>query len=394
MPVCLESKRIRVGFVLHAMQVAGAEILVAETIRGLSDRIDATVFCLDAVGSLGDQLKDEGVKVISFARRPGLDIRVATRMARQIRRRRIEVLHAHQYTPFFYAALARVLSGNGCRLIFTEHGRHFPDVVSARRRWINQRFLSHLADQVNAVSMFSAQSLRDNDGFCGSSIEVIENGIDLDRYEQATDRDEIRRNLGLSNVRRYVVNIARLHPVKDQATLLRAFHEVANLRQNVDLLVVGDGPLRSDLERLRAALGLCERVRFLGMRENVPEILRAADVFALTSKSEAASITLLEAMAARLPIVATAVGGTPEILRDNVEGMLVPRGNPREVARSLLILLDDPTTAAALGRAAAARVRQRFRLEQTIQRHYAAYVRLAGRKADLVQPLSNRAAVS
>src|SRR5688500_4857436 len=102
---------IRIGFVVHVMQVAGAEVLVAETIRRLGSSLDPVIFCLDAIGPLGEQLQAEGVPVVSFARRPGRDWRVAGRLAGELGRRRIEVVHAHQYTPFFYSALARALRG-------------------------------------------------------------------------------------------------------------------------------------------------------------------------------------------------------------------------------------------------------------------------------------------
>src|SRR6266852_2065755 len=98
---------IRVGFVLHVMQVAGAEVLVAEAIRRLAGRIDPVVFCLDAVGRLGEKLLEQGVPVVCLGRRPGRDWRVGWRLAGELRARRVEVVHAHQYTPFFYAALAR-----------------------------------------------------------------------------------------------------------------------------------------------------------------------------------------------------------------------------------------------------------------------------------------------
>src|SRR5437868_182250 len=114
---------VRVGFVLHSLGVAGAEMLVVETIRRLAGRLKPVVFCLDEVGELGRRLQAEGVEVLCLGRRPGRDFGVAWRLARESRRRHVEVLHAHQYTPFFYAALARVLSGGSPRLIFTEHGR-------------------------------------------------------------------------------------------------------------------------------------------------------------------------------------------------------------------------------------------------------------------------------
>ena len=141
---------IRVAFVLHAMQVAGAEVLVMETVRRQAGLIEPVIFCLDKVGPLGEQLRAEGVEVLCFNRRRGRDLGVAWRMAQAIRARRIEVLHAHQYTPFFYSALARVLAGGAPRLILTEHGRHYPDGVSSLRRSTNRFFFDQLADAVNA----------------------------------------------------------------------------------------------------------------------------------------------------------------------------------------------------------------------------------------------------
>ena len=225
------------------MQVAGAEVLVAETIRRLGRQIQPTVFCLDAVGPLGEQLRTEGVEVVCLGRRPGRDWRIAWRLAQEIRTREIDVLHAHQYTPFFYAALARILTGGRSRIILTEHGRHYPDRVSPVRRALNRLVLDHLANAVNACCRFSADSLGRVDGFAAGRIEVIENGIDLERYGRGSDRLALRQRLGLVPERRYLACVARFHPVKDHATLLQAFAAVAAARDDVDLLLVGDGPL-------------------------------------------------------------------------------------------------------------------------------------------------------
>jgi glycosyltransferase involved in cell wall biosynthesis len=293
-------------------------------------------------------------------------------MAGEIRRRALDVVHAHQYTPFFYASLAARLSRIRPRVIFTEHGRHFPDVVSSKRRILNRLVFDRLADEVNAVCEFSARSLRDKDGFVRRPVEVIPNGVDLPRYA-AVDRLAVRQALGLDPVRHYVATIARFHPVKDHQTLLRGFAEVAQARTDVDLLLVGDGPLRQELEQLSVTLGIAARVRFLGVRNDVADILRASDVFALTSVSEAASITLLEAMASGIPVVVTAVGGNPEIVRDGTDGVLVPRRSSAGVAQALIKILNDAPLAAAMGRAAAERVRDEFLLDDTVSRYFALY---------------------
>lgn len=374
-----EKRPVRVGFVLHVMQVAGAEVLVKEIIHRLGRRIRPTVFCLDGVGPLGEQLRASGVDVVCLNRRPGRDWGVGWRLAREVRRREIEVLHAHQYTPFFYAALAAPLSGRAPRLILTEHGRHFPDVVSPLRRAVNRLLLDRLADAVNAVCGFSARSLCHIDGFAGRRIEVIENGIVVERYAPAADRTALRRRLGLNPDRRYIACVGRFHPVKDQPTLLHGVAQVAQDHDDVDLLLIGDGPGRPALLELVDQLGISSRVHFLGVRSDVPDLLRAVDIFALTSVSEAASLTLLEAMASGLPVVVTAVGGNPEIVRHDREGLLVGRSDSAATAQALLRLLNNPDLAAEMGKAGRDRVWQHYRLERTVLRYAHLYQRLAGR---------------
>lgn len=364
---------IRIGFVLHAMQVAGAEVLVAETIRRLGAALQPVVFCLDAVGSLGEQLQSEGVPVLSFGRRPGIDLAVSRRMAVEISARQLDVLHMHQYTPFFYGAIAARLSRRHPVTIFTEHGRHYPDVVSVRRRWTNRFVLDRMADHINAVCAFSAERLSVLDGFAADRIEVIENGIDLSRYERTEDVAALRARLGLAPARRYITTVARFHQVKDHRTLLSAFEIACRTRPDVDLLLAGDGELRSELESQVRQRSLGGRVRFLGVRHDIPDILKASDLFALTSLSEAASITLLEAMASELPVVVTEVGGNPEIVRAGVDGLLAPRGDVEGIATALARVLDDDGLRRTLARAAGRRVRSRYHLDRTVGRYFDLY---------------------
>lgn len=370
---------IRTGFLLHSMNVAGAEKLVVEMIERLRGRIAPTIFCLDGIGTLGEALLAEGVPVIVLGRRPGRDFRCAWRLARELRARRIEVVHAHQYTPFFYAALARML-GAPSRIVFTEHGRHFPDLVSPARRLVNRLALGHCADVITAVCGFSARGLAQNDGFSANRIRIVANGIDVDRYTGG-DRRQLRARLGLDPSRRYVVNVARFHPVKNQEGLLHAFRVVSAVVPDVDLLLVGDGPLRARCEGLAEELGIADRVRFMGVRNDIPDIMQAVDLFVLSSVTEAASLTLLEALASTIPVVVTNVGGNPEIVRHGVEGLLAGSGDSHELAAAMLQVLGDPEQAHAMGLAGRDRAETAYRVDQTIDGYYSTFRQLVGRHA-------------
>ncbi len=353
------------------MQVAGAEVLIREMIHQLGGRIKPTIFCLDAVGRIGEELRAEGIDLVCFDRKPGRDWGVSRRMARAIRERKFDIVHAHQYSPFFYAALAKLHCPRPPKLILTEHGRHYPDLVSPLRRAVNRLTLDKLADAVTACCHFSARGLSRNDGFAGGRIEIIPNGIAIDRYGPAS-------GVIKKPSRRSIIHVARHHPVKDQATLLRGFALAAPDLPEADLLMVGDGPLRGELEALAGSLNVAKRVRFLGIRTDIPDLMQGADAFALTSLSEAASLTLLEAMASGLPSVVTDVGGNGEIVRHEGEGLLVPRGDAAACAAAFRRLFGDPVLAKRLGAAARQRVEEHYRLDRTVEAYFRLYTRLLG----------------
>jgi len=171
-----------------------------------------------------------------------------------------------------------------------------------------------------------------------------------------------------------VATVARLDPVKHLETLIEAVALVRSNARRVELLVIGDGPERPHLEASAHAAGVADRVRFAGHRSDVRELLPAADVFVNCSTSEGISLTILEAMASRLPVVATRVGGTPEVVIDGVTGLLVPPRAPAAVADALSALSRDPDRRAALGIAGRDRVERSFSIEQMVGQYEQAYL--------------------
>lgn len=366
-----------IGHVLHRLHFAGAEVLAADLSRKLRDRYRFVFLCLDEIGPLGHKLGGEGFKVVDLRRRPGIDFRVARRLRRVVRRYAIDLLHAHQYTPFFYAALSRGCGlGRQPPILFTEHGRHYPDVRKSRRVLAN-RLLLKPTDRVTAVGDFIRRALIDNEGVDPRRhpIGVIHNGIDPAEHRGVAspeDRAAARAALGLGPDDHVLMQVARFHPVKDHATAVAAFARVAERDPQARLVLVGDGPQRAARQAQAAELGLAGRVRFLGVREDVPALLPAADVFLLPSLSEGISVTLLEAMAAGLPIAATEVGGNPEVVAHGETGLLSPRGDAAALAQNLLLLLHDSELRRRMGEAGRRRLLERF----TQERMHASYARL------------------
>jgi len=363
--------RIGVLHVVHTLNVGGAEKLVFDLARRTDRaRFAVSVACLDEAGALAPALSAQGIPVDVLERRPGVDAGLIARLARLARRRGARILHAHQYTPFFYAVSAAPLAGARC--LFTEHGRHHPDLRKPKRVAANA-LLSRLAYRTVAVSEFTRRALIENDGFPPERVSVLYNGVDTSAHEALPPREEIRADLGLDPGVPTIGTCARLSPEKNLPMMLLAF---AALRQRVPtarLLIAGDGPARVEVEARVAALGLGESVSLLGFRSDVPAVVSALDVFALSSLTEGTSVTLLEAMLAARPAVVTRVGGNPEIAVEGETAWLVESGDADRFSDRLEDLLRHPVRASSFGAAARARVLSRFTFQGMVHAYEILY---------------------
>ncbi len=349
-------------------------MLAAGLGRDLRDRYRCIYICLDEIGPLGKTMREQGFEVVCLDRRPGIDWRAMRRMGQVIRRYGVNLLHAHQYGPFFYAAMGRAMVRRpACRVLFTEHGREYPDWRRAKRVWAN-KWLLRRDDRVTAVGQYVADLLVANEGIASPRIEVILNGIDPNSFSQPKrDRAAVRQALAITDDQPMVIQVARFHPVKDHATGLRAFAQTAHDMPDARLVYVGDGPQRGAMERLAEDLGVEDRVRFVGVRTDVADLLHAADVFMLSSLSEGISVTLLEAMAAKLPIVATDVGGNAEVIEHGRTGWLAPRQDHEAMGAHLTRLLRDNAIGRAMGLAGRVRLHEHFtqaRMHQAYAEQY------------------------
>jgi L-malate glycosyltransferase len=363
----VETPRARVLQVVLGLDPGGTERLVVELVRRLHARQPMAVCCLDDAGLWGRELREEGIAVTTLARRSGFHPLLGRRVASTARQHRATIIHAHHYSPFVYSALARPWGGPP--VVFTEHGRLSDTGPSAKRRWANQ-VLAHGARRVFTVSRELGAHLEE-EGFPPSKISVVYNGISVGPIPLPEVRREVRTELGVDDGVVVIATIARLDPVKDLGTLIRAVGRLAGT-ERVLLVVIGEGTERPTLEREAAEAGLSAAVKFLGLRSDARRWLSGCDVYVNSSVSEGVSLTILEAMAAQLPIVATAVGGTPEVVTSDC-GDLVQSRDVEGLANAIRALCRDPNRRAQLGHQARDRVEQVFTIERMVADYSSAY---------------------
>lgn len=353
---------------VFSIAIGGQEVVIL-SLAGRANRSLFTprVLCLEGTGELGPRFKAAGIPVDVLDHGDGSGIATLVAMRRYLRARRPAILHTHNPTPHQFGALARMVTDIPV-LIHTKHGRN--QLLTRKGRRL-ERFAGQVTDAVVAVSLDAAEVARTVERVPPDRIRVIRNGIDVAAITPAPPTSK-----GW-----HVVHVARLNTVKDQTTLLHAARLVLGHQPAFRLDIVGDGEQREELERLSAELGLGSAVRFHGYQADVQPFLAGVDAFVLSSVSEGIALTLLEAMAAALPVVATDVGGNREVVIPGETGYLVPARDPEALARALITLLSDPARATSFGAAGRARVASEFTLDATVAAYEALYLELLERRA-------------
>ena len=330
------------------------------------------VICLFQPGALAGELEAQGIEVQACRKRGGFDLVALRRLRGGLRTTPGAVVHTHNANAHYHTAAAAV-GLPIARLINTRHGMGAAQPRS-RGEWLYRRTM-HRTDTVAAVCEAARARFAQQGVAPRGRLLAVPNGIRIDRFSPSSEehRAALRSDLGLAPDTRIIGSVGRLNPVKDQATLLRAFAHLRGDFADVALVLVGDGALRGSLESQAAALGIGDAVRFLGDRSDVRELLQGFDIFALSSLSEGYSMALLEACASGLPIVATDVGGNREIVVDGRNGRLVPPARDDALADAFATLLRDPDGAAAMGSAGRAWALREVSVETMARRYDALY---------------------
>lgn len=293
----------------------------------------------------------------------------------------VDILHVHGARAAFFGRLAAMSLGERRpRIVYTIHGFAAPHYRPPKRQLLLflERWLARVTDAWICVSHAEKDTLLATGITDAERVQVIWNGIDLTRFGSAAPpRQEARSAIGLSADAFLITTICRLYRPRDFQTLLHAFRRVQNALPHAHLLIVGDGPLRAQIEQWVQSLALQNHAHLLGMRRDVPQILAATDVFVLSSRGwEGLPLTVLEAMGSSLPVVASDVGGTGEAVIHQETGYLFPPGDMVALADHLQTLASDPALAQRMGQRGLVRVKEFFTLERMVRDTAARYEQL------------------
>lgn len=368
--------RLNVVQLIDVTGGGGAEKVLVDLALNLDrSRYNVSVCATRQARNYQPLLDSAGVRTMVLDRRSRWETYKMAEVVRMLRRERVHVLHTHLFGSNTWGRLL----GRLARVPVIIAHEHW----SSRGRneiWMD-RLMYRLSDRILVTSEASKQIVMNREHIPARYLSVVYNGVDISKFAARDDRAAVREELGVPADAVLIGAVGRLTADKGgQDVLIRAVGEVRKTCPQVRLVMVGDGPLRPGLEQLTAQLGLGETVNFAGLRSDVPRLLGALDVFVLPSEREALPVAVLEAMAAGLPVVATRVGGLPEVVEDGETGFLVPPGDVAAMQAVLEKLAGDPALAARLGASGQAHVQAHFTVQQMVHQVERLYDQLAQRK--------------
>jgi glycosyltransferase involved in cell wall biosynthesis len=349
---------IRVLHITYDMRIGGTEMVIKNIIEGQDpSATEMLIFCIEEpLGPWGIDLQKSGINITLKHRRDGFDVSMIKAIRQCIVENKIDIVHCHQYTPWVYGALAAV--GKKTKVIFTEHGRFHPDSSSWKRKLINPLLLS-ITDSVTAISAATKQALADYEFIPSKYSQVIYNGISPKNIQNES-KAAIREKLALAPSTFILGTIARLDPIKNHLMMVNSLKLCIEQGLDLHLIIVGDGETRNEIEALVEELDLAKYVTITGYLKDPTEYLNSFDLYLLTSFSEGTSMTLLEAMSIGLACVVTDVGGNPEIIKHEENGLVVASDDAIALSHAITLLCKNPERLSDFASSSLSRFRDNF----------------------------------
>ena len=358
---------------MNGFGAGGIERQQTEIITRLpADRFTQIIATMRLSGPFYPEIKATGVEIVEFpfnSLRNQQAVAHYFGLARLIRRRRVHLVYCYDFYTNIWGAISVTLAGRA-KLITSrgDTGRMF-----SKAQLAVQRMAYACSSAIVPNSDMVKRILIEDEFVPAWKIRRIYNGIDTVRFSPREASPELPRSLGLPPGASVIGAVGNLHPWKGQDTLLCAAARIREVRPDAWFLLIGEGIAQNDLQQLATQLGIRERTIFAGIRQDIPDLLALMDVFVLPSQHESLPNAVMEAMACARPVVATAVGGVPELISDGVTGFLVPPGDPAAMADAVLRVLGDRALGAALGNAARERAVSKFSCDRLVGNMAALY---------------------
>ncbi len=369
---------------IYRLAMGGLENGLVNVINHMPvDRYRHAIVCLTDFTDFRDRITRADVEVIAIYKKDGLNWSSYLRIWEVIKRLKPTILHTRNLPTMEYA-IAATFAGVPFR-VHGEHGRDVHDQYGASRKFqIFRKFMALWIHHFITVSGDLAQWLQQSIGIKSRWISQIYNGVDVERFCPATESQrEILPREFASSEQFIIGTVGRMQTVKDQTTLVRAFVQLRKVFPDVAscvrLVLVGDGPLRLEIQKVIQDEGLSPYVWLSGERDDIPDLMRAFDLFVLPSQAEGISNTILEAMASGLPIVATDVGGNSELVKQGDTGVLVPPKDPLAMARAIAMYATDADLLRQHGKAGRGLAESRFSLQAMVDQYLSVYDSLFSR---------------
>ncbi|VAX38257.1 hypothetical protein MNBD_UNCLBAC01-2034 [hydrothermal vent metagenome] len=340
------NKKIRVIHLAENLNVGGAEYVMTMIARGLDKKkYYVEVWGIARGGSMVNILQAQGtvVKILGiFSYSNPFNI---LKLAKFFKDFQPDIIHSHTYFSNTISRLAAKLAGVPTMVV---HVHSIYSQYTARHLWV-ERFLSRWTTKVISCSDAVRQFVLQKEKINPSLTTTIPNGVDVQKFSNIEDNSSLRHELNIKSDDIVLTTIASLTPQKGHRYFLEALTEIIKINQNVKYFLIGDGPLRKELEEYVEKLGLGKYVQFLGIRHDVPLLLKISNIFILPSLREGLPLVIIEAMASGLPVIATDVGGTSEVVKEGVTGLLVPAKDVQKLIDAVVTLFNNPVDVKVMG---------------------------------------------
>jgi sugar transferase (PEP-CTERM/EpsH1 system associated) len=366
--------KINLLHIIPTLQIGGAEKQVVTLLKHIDKKkYCVTLCCLHRSGPLKEELEDEDIKIVILGMRLRYIVVSLYKLIRLMRKNYVQIVHTHLYTDHLWGRIAALIAGVPV-IVTTEHGR---GLWKKRRHLLFERIANRFTDMRIAVSEDIRQIRIKREHASPDKIVTIMNAINTDEFIVSDDiRNAKRKEIRIKGDELVIGTVARLDPDKAIDLLLDAVLLVSEKTEKVKFLLVGDGVLRSELENYTERIGLADKVIFTGARTDIAALLSIMDVYVNSSHREGISVSLLESMAAGKPVIATDVGGNPEIINDTSVGILVPANNADALAEAINMLLRDKNKRLQMGRNARERIINEFSIRSQSKRIESLYENL------------------